>query len=313
MEPAQPLYNQSATHFKLRLFIRPDAEVDGRLAIELADRFVADLLFPGVRLTLLYTKRAGEGAKMNEGEYSERRWTTTLRKLRANELAVVWLWAQTPDFPNQKIWLSIHVNPPGGNEHLVAQTVEVSCSVSYLRHLATSPEKVEALLKLATIAWNGSGRPAYGFGNLAISPNRMTIVDWASIPFATPLITAPAERVHPIPVAQVGEIDLNLERLYANGDGIKGAFWANFLTAEHLALAGGESALRERLPDMRITPLEHGGLLVLATDTPMPEDTEHNRRRFLQLDAALKPAFLSREATPERMRPMLGYFYRERP
>src|SRR5688572_2221644 len=104
MEPAQPLYNQSATHFTLRIFIRPDAEVDGQLSIELAERFVADLLFPGVRRTFLYTKRAGEGAKMNEGDYSERRWTTTLRKLRANELAVIWLWAQTTDFPNQKIW-----------------------------------------------------------------------------------------------------------------------------------------------------------------------------------------------------------------
>jgi hypothetical protein len=82
MEPPQQLYNQSATHFALPIFIRPDAEIDGQLVIELADRFLADLLFPGVRLTSLDTKRAGEGSKLNSGEFSERRWTTTVRKLR---------------------------------------------------------------------------------------------------------------------------------------------------------------------------------------------------------------------------------------
>jgi hypothetical protein len=169
------------------------------------------------------------------------------------------------------------------------------------------------LLKLGTIAWNGSGRPAYGFGNLAISPYRPPLVEWARMPVGTPLISAPAERAHPIPVAQVGDIDLNLQQLYAKGYGIKGAFWANFLTADHVRLAGGESALRERLPGIRMEPLEHGGLLVLATDSPLPEDTEDNRQRFLQLDAALKSAFLSRESASAADRPMLGYFYRERP
>ena len=40
--------------------------------------------------------------------------------------------------------------------------------------------------------------------------------------------------------------------------------------------------------------------------------SEENRRRFLQVHAALQPAFLSREETSENWRPMLGYFYRER-
>ena len=77
-------------------------------------------------------------------------------------------------------------------------------------------------------------------------------------------------------------------------------------------LAGGESTLRARLPDIRIDALGHGGLLLVATDSPLPEDTEENRRRFLELDAALKPAFISSEAASETLRRMLGYFYRER-
>jgi hypothetical protein len=45
----------------------------------------------------------------------------------------------------------------------------------------------------------------------------------------------------------------------------------------------------------------------------MPDDTAETRSRFVRLDEALRPAFLSREATSENKRDMLGYFYRERP
>lgn len=56
-----------------------------------------------------------------------------------------------------------------------------------------------------------------------------------------------------------------------------------------------------------------GGLLIVATDSPLPEDTDTTRERFWRLDEALQPAFISREQTAETMRGMLGYFYRERP
>jgi hypothetical protein len=64
---------------------------------------------------------------------------------------------------------------------------------------------------------------------------------------------------------------------------------------------------------MRIERLEHGGVLIIATDTPLPDDTEGTRSNFLRLDEALRPAFLSREATSANKRRLLGYFYRERP
>jgi hypothetical protein len=51
----------------------------------------------------------------------------------------------------------------------------------------------------------------------------------------------------------------------------------------------------------------------VATDSPLPEDTEENGRRFLQVHRALQPAFLSREQATAMMQPMLSYFYRERP
>lgn len=126
-------------------------------------------------------------------------------------------------------------------------------------------------------------------------------------------IKAPAERPHPVPIASVGDVDLNLATLYCHGRGIKGAFWANYLAAGHVALAGGEPHLRAALAGMRVEPLAHGGLLVVATDSPLPEDTQDNRERFLRLHGALQPAFLSREETSANKRAMLGYFYRERP
>jgi hypothetical protein len=104
---------------------------------------------------------------------------------------------------------------------------------------------------------------------------------------------------------------LNLEVLICKGRGIKGAYWANYLSAVYVRMAGGESSLRERLGGMRIERLNDDGLLIVATDSPMPKDSEENRQPFLQLDTALKPAFLSRSETPENMRPLLGDFFRE--
>ena len=84
------------------------------------------------------------------------------------------------------------------------------------------------------------------------------------------------------------------------------------MTAGHVALAGGKPRLRAALAGMRIEPLGHGGLLVVATDSPLPDDTPDTRDRFPRLHAAVQPAFLSREETSDNKRAMLGHFYRER-
>jgi hypothetical protein len=121
-------------------------------------------------------------------------------------------------------------------------------------------------------------------------------------------------RTHPVPIAYVGnDIEVNLSSLYCGNRGIKGAFWANFLSAAHIDLLGGEDTLQPQLAGMRVERLQHGGLLIVATDTPLPDDTEETRSSFLRLDEALRPAFLSREAISANKRGMLGYFYRERP
>lgn len=127
-------------------------------------------------------------------------------------------------------------------------------------------------------------------------------------------VKPPAERVHAVPIAYVGsDIEGNLQSLYTTGRGITGAFWANFLSQAHVALAGGEAVLKDTLKGLRIDRLDHGGLLIVAADSPLPEDTAGTRDRFWRLDAALQPAFLSRDDTSENKRGMLGYFYRERP
>jgi hypothetical protein len=123
----------------------------------------------------------------------------------------------------------------------------------------------------------------------------------------------PEKRVHAIPVAYVGsDIDGNLASLFCRGRGVKGAFWANYLSAAHVALAGGEAQFRAAASGIRVAPLSHGGLLLVGADSPLPEDTEPNRERFLKLHAVLQPAFLSREETSANKRALLGYFYRER-
>jgi hypothetical protein len=319
VEEPHILYNQSATHLTLPVYLRPDTQVEPRLIADLADFFLSHLLFPGTRLTALHTKKPGEGARLNMGEFTPARWKAARNKILKGEYAVVEIRGETADFPRQKIWFSAHVNPVGGNEFLVAGTVTVQCSVSYLRHVAASREKTEALIGLGKLAWNGvAGGPAYGYGNLALTLARPAF-DAAKPrlpggPMPWTYIKPPDRRAHAVPVAYVGnDIEGNLAPLYCKDAGVKGALWANFLSAAHVTLAGGEAVLRRELNGMRVDRLEHGGLLVVATDSPLPEDTGETRSRFLRLDEALRPAFLSREDTPEIKRGMLGYFYRERP
>ncbi len=301
------------------LYLRPETEVEPQTIGDLAEFFLTNLLFPATRLTALHTKRAGVGARLNIGEFTSPRWKAAQKKIIRGEYAVVEIRGETRDFPRQKIWFSAHVNPTGGNELLVAGTIAVQCSLSYLRHLAVSPERVEALLNIARMAWSRvPAGPAYGYGNLAITlarpvfDPRMPRSPGASMPWE--YIKPPEHRVHPVPIAYVGhDIEGNLASLYCNNCGIKGAFWANFLSAAHVELAGGEAALKRQVNGMRVEALDHGGMLVIATTTPLPDDTEDTRARFLRLDDALRPAFLSRDETPEMKRGMLGYFYRERP
>jgi hypothetical protein len=92
---------------------------------------------------------------------------------------------------------------------LVSGTWNVMCSVSYLRHLAASPSKVEALLQLAKKAWDGTpGGAAYGYGNLAITLARPVFDPRNPRPSTAPMpwgyIKPPAERAHAVPIAYTG-------------------------------------------------------------------------------------------------------------
>ena len=170
MEPQrETLYNQAATGFALPLYLREKTEVEGHVILDVAEKFISQLLFPSTRLIWLWTKRAGEGAKLNIGDFTDSRWKAAQKKFLNNEFAVLTLTAATPDFPNQDIWFSAHINPIGGQEFVIGEW-KVTCSIPYLRHLAASPEKVEALLQLAIHAWSETpGGPTYGYGHIVNS------------------------------------------------------------------------------------------------------------------------------------------------
>lgn len=225
----ESLYNQKATHFAQRLFIKKETKVPGAFVLDLADDFMANLLFPGCLLTTLNTKRPGIGRMLNMGEFTDRRWKASVKKILAGQYAVVWIEAKTPDFPSQKLSMPLHLNPPGQDE-IVAGAVEISCSIPHLRHLAASPDKVEALLRFGRKAWDHiDGWPAYGYANLITILARAVFDASVPRPPDAPLpwehIKPPAERAHAIPIAYGGtDIEGNLEQSYVRGHGIKGGY-----------------------------------------------------------------------------------------
>jgi hypothetical protein len=311
-------YDQPATSFTLRLFLKEDTFVPGRHIVELATTFLADLVLPPCRPKWLWTKRAKGDAKLNTGDFSERRWNAAVKKIVSGEFSALTLFAEDPDSPTRKVTFSTQVNPvrPEGSTSLLG-TIDVTCSVSYLRQLAAFPAKIEALLRFGTAAWDGvPGGPAYGYANLGFIPPRVPFnpqgPQQAGYRHAWDRDTPPAQRRHAIPVAWIGsDVDGNLDRSFCAGEGIKGAFWANYLSEIYVRKAGGAQAIRASLPGIRIDALHDGGLLVVATESPLPEDSEENRQRFLAGHRVLQPAFLSRAETAVNKRALLGYFYRE--
>lgn len=290
------LYGQTASYFALRLFVAK--ELQGRLIVELAKTFLRRLVLPPCAPTWLWTRRPGDDAKLNMGDFSERRWSAAEKKLLSGEFASLSLFAAHPEAPAHKISFSVN---PG--------RIDLTCGVSYLRRLCNG--YISALLEWGVTAWNAS-EAAYGYGNLGYIAPRAPFDPAKGAENRLPWDrdTPPAQAPHAIPVAWIGsDIDGNLERLFLAGKGIKGAFWANFLSKACVEKTGGAAALQ----GFRIQPLAGGGLLVVTTESPLPEDTPENRNRFLALHRALQPAFVSRAETSETMRALLGYFYREAP
>jgi hypothetical protein len=196
-------------------------------------------------------------------------------------------------------------------------TIDFTCSVSCLRQLAAVPARIETLLRFGKAAWESApGGPAYGYGNLGFIQPRVPFnphgPQQADYRHPWDRDTPPAQRRHAIPVAWIGsDVDGNLDRSFCAGGGIKGAFWANYLSEFYVRKAGGAQAIKASLPGIRIETLNHGGLLIVATDSPLPEDSEENRQRFLDVHRVLQPVFLSRAETTPNRRALLGYFYRE--
>jgi hypothetical protein len=321
MDACESLYNQPAMYFTLRFFLKEETFVPGQLMVDLATGFLADLVLPPCRPKWLWTRRAKDNAKLNTGDFSERRWLAAVKKCSAGEFSVLTIVAENPDSPAQKITFSMLVNPTGsaGSSTSVTGTIDITCSVSYLRQLVASTAGIDTLLRFGAAAWNGvQGGPAYGYGNLGFIPPRAPFdpdnPQHSEYRFAWDRDSPPAQRLHAIPVAWIGiDIDGNLERPFCAGKGIKGAFWANYLSETYVSRAGGAEALGTSLPGIRIESLQNGGLLVVATESPLPEDSEESRERFLAVHRALQPAFLSRAEMSANKRALLGYFYREQP
>ena len=113
MDAFESLYNQPAMYFTLRLFLKEDTFVPGRLIVELATIFLADLVLPPCRPTWLWTKRAKDDAKLNTGNFSGRRWNASVKKIISGEFSALSIFAANPDSPTQKVSFSTHVNPVG--------------------------------------------------------------------------------------------------------------------------------------------------------------------------------------------------------
>jgi hypothetical protein len=141
-----------------------------------------------------------------------------------------------------------------------------------------------------------AGLAVYGYANVSVGGR----YSWKSM-----------RRSHDIPVAFT-MVDGNLQwGMIRDRQGIKGTFWANYLDREYAARLGDAEALRALLAPYRPHVDACGGIGFFATDNPMPEDTPENRQRFRDLDALMRPLWLSRSDVQPNFHDSMGYFYRD--
>ena len=109
MDACESLYDRPAMHFTLRLFLKEETLVPGRLSAELATTFLADLVLPPCRPKWLWTKRAKDDAKLNTGDFSEPRWNAAVKKIVSGEFSTLTIFAEDPDSPSRKMTFSTQV------------------------------------------------------------------------------------------------------------------------------------------------------------------------------------------------------------
>jgi hypothetical protein len=110
--------------------------------VDLARAFLTDPILPGVAPCVLWTRRPGLEAKLNEGPYSERRWAAAVPKLIAGEYGVLYIQAADPGRADRTAHLSVVVNPTCGADTHVDAEIELSCSLPYARELCRAPERI---------------------------------------------------------------------------------------------------------------------------------------------------------------------------
>lgn len=85
--------------------------------------------------------------------------------------------------------------------------------------------------------------------------------------------------------------DLNIDSHF--GDQVKGAFWANFLSRQHVEGLGGLKHLMQTAPCVRVDPLENGGAVLVLTASPLWDDEATTRVAYGQLREFLKSITVS--------------------
>src|SRR4030095_2112790 len=57
----------------------------------------SDLVLPPCRPKWLWTKRTKDDAKLNTGDFSERRWNAAVKKIVSGEFSALTIFAEDPD------------------------------------------------------------------------------------------------------------------------------------------------------------------------------------------------------------------------
>lgn len=162
-----------------------------------------------------------------------------------------------------------------------ADSIRISTSLKYATELCDHPEKVDKLIQLARYAW-AHLKLRYAYGNLGVTDEgttrpmaERTIDDWADQSRMALADVTPA-------------VNEKIARSFDKK--VKGAFWFNILSTNHIKALGGLDRIDEALPeDIRIEEFQKGGVLIQLSPTPELENSPENQAKFAALARLLAP------------------------
>lgn len=258
------------------------------------------------------------GQHIFEGDYSASSWDDVVEALRSNALNYFRLGEfEVGGLSRYGFILTAYFSPESKSERGTPTYLELSIELK--RYIELDLQQVrlpQALLFFLTAVWNLAPNDIkYGYSNVGYYGGLVEYrkglfgglrridergsLGRRSLEF---LKNSSLRKYYSgVPLPNIGGmVDENLKHPIAEGGGIRGAFWANLISADYLSRLNVDSEKIKSLDLEKAIHLDGGGLALFVSSTPLGAASDSELyQKYDRLRDFLRPAFISEQEYPQ--------------